>query len=352
MSSSPDTSTAPVRLVEKPECLACGHAGRKLYDRLADRINGVPGSWGVRGGSCGQCRAVWLDPAPEPADIGKLYEGNYFTHSAGQQRVGKTGEAWTLLERWLLRSKLGYPVPKGLPAPSSLSLLKARATSHQLRTQARAMWLPWREGGRLLDYGCGNGLLLERMAQLGWQVSGYDFDPIAAATAEKRLSIQIHSGDDRRFLEGAELDAVTMSHVIEHLPDPTPVLEMLYRALRPGGALSIATPNAASLGRRIFGSDWYNLSIPFHLFVYDQVALGRVFKRAGFQSFTIWTAPIGAQKAWLTSGALRAGRAPHGKSSVGQRIGADLFAVVERLGDSVSLSAGLGEELCAIVRRV
>lgn len=339
-----------VRLVDKPACLICGAGGEKIHRDVSDRINGVPGKWEVRRGSCGECRALWLDPAPAPADVGKLYEGNYFTHSAGEPQAKINNSSWSSLERALLHSTLAYP-PQGSPPPL-ISVLKAHISTYAQRTQARAMWLPYKQNGTLLDYGCGNGLLLQRMAELGWRVSGYDFDPIAAATASVQLGIQIFSGDDRGFLRQAQWDAITMSHVIEHLPDPRPVLTSLYENLAPGGRLSIATPNSGGLGERLFGRDWYNLSIPFHLYLYDPVSLAKLFRGLGFKSFKIWTSPFVAQKVWLTSSALRAGRKPHEAASVSQRLLAKTFAVTQRLLSFAAPSNRQCEELCAIVQRV
>ena len=51
-----------------------------------------------------------------------------------------------------------------------------------------------KKGGRLLDVGCGNGLFLEKMRNLGWEVVGVETDEKAVEVARKRFGLDIYHG--------------------------------------------------------------------------------------------------------------------------------------------------------------
>ncbi len=77
---------------------------------------------------------------------------------------------------------------------------------------------------RVLDVGCGNGEFLKRAKGLGWEVYGLDFDP-KAVTAAQASGIHATVGDlESARYPSEHFDAVTMSHVIEHLHDPVEAL--------------------------------------------------------------------------------------------------------------------------------
>jgi SAM-dependent methyltransferase len=79
-------------------------------------------------------------------------------------------------------------------------------------------------------------------------------------------------------------DAVTLSHVIEHLHDPVESLAACLRLLKPGGQIWVATPNVEGLGHRRFGRDWFGLDPPRHLVIFTRRALDRALRSAGFES--------------------------------------------------------------------
>jgi predicted SAM-dependent methyltransferase len=88
---------------------------------------------------------------------------------------------------------------------------------------------------------------------------------------------------DKRF------DAVTMSHVIEHLHDPLRTLRECRRILKPGGRLSIVTPNIESRGHRRYRRNWMHLDPPRHLHLFGPAALRVLVERAGFVELSVRT---------------------------------------------------------------
>src|SRR5262249_487357 len=101
-------------------------------------------------------------------------------------------------------------------------------------------------GMKVLDLGCGDGRKLWTLKQLGCDVVGVEFDGEAGATGrDLGLDVRLGSLEEQDF-PTATFDAVLMSHVIEHLPDPKATLQECLRILKPGGQLRMLTPNAAA----------------------------------------------------------------------------------------------------------
>jgi hypothetical protein len=91
-----------------------------------------------------------------------------------------------------------------------------------------------------------------------------------------------HGGlDDVPHLPGS-FQAVTFSHVIEHLHDPVGAVTAARELLSTGGLIWIATPNASSLGRSLFGGSWRGLEPPRHLTVHTGPSLLKLLRDAGF----------------------------------------------------------------------
>ncbi len=296
---------------------------------------------------CTGCGAAYLDPRPTEASIGRAYE-TYYTHGSEGPSAPELGGARRLLLNSYLNAALGYELRPALPLGGVLEAivpLRAAVAARELRHQRG------NPGGRLLDVGAGDGTFVAQLRRVGWDAEGIDPDPTAVAAArEHGVPMTLGTLADPS-LGGGAFDAVTMSHVIEHLHDPGRELRRIHRLLRPNGRLWIATPNLEALGHRLFQRDWMPLDPPRHLVLFTRSALDRLLRATGFEPES---APRPAPVAWQTfpqSVAIRAGqqRPMEVDPASASRSVRTRARIADRLGYSSPRHA---EELVAIARRV
>jgi len=121
-------------------------------------------------------------------------------------------------------------------------------------------------GGRVLDVGCGRGVILGPLADRGFEVHGVEISAEAAQGADPRAEIRIASSLGDAGYEAGFFDQVVIWHVLEHVADPRGTLEEVARILRPGGRLIVAVPNFSSAQARWTGAAWFHLDLPRHLY--------------------------------------------------------------------------------------
>lgn len=114
------------------------------------------------------------------------------------------------------------------------------------------------DGKRVLDVGCGGGLLSEAMAERGATVTGIDLSESVLAVARLHL-LESECEVEYRHIAAEDLaaeapgafDAVTCMELLEHVPDPGALLQALKTLVKPGGDIVVSTINrtpAAWLG--------------------------------------------------------------------------------------------------------
>ena len=103
---------------------------------------------------------------------------------------------------------------------------------------------------RVLDVGCGGGILAEAMARAGGRVLGIDLSQacldvahLHAVESRVELDYRAVSAEDLAREHPAEFDAVTCMELLEHVPDPEAMLASLAALVRPGGDVIVSTLN-------------------------------------------------------------------------------------------------------------
>lgn len=126
-------------------------------------------------------------------------------------------------------------------------------------------------GAKVLDVGCGGGLLSEALASAGARVTAIDLAPELVRVAqlharESGLEIDYRQqaveilGD----AESGSFDAVTCMEMLEHVPDPGAILDACARLLKPGGRLFVSTLNRtpAAFALAIVGAEYVARLLP------------------------------------------------------------------------------------------
>lgn len=126
-------------------------------------------------------------------------------------------------------------------------------------------------GARVLDVGCGGGLLAEGMARRGARVIGIDLAPEVLAVArlhalEADVSVEYLeiAVETIAATEPAGFDLVTCLEMLEHVPDPAAIVASLGRLVRPGGHVVCSTinRNAKAFALAIVGAEYLMRLLP------------------------------------------------------------------------------------------
>jgi 2-polyprenyl-6-hydroxyphenyl methylase/3-demethylubiquinone-9 3-methyltransferase len=106
------------------------------------------------------------------------------------------------------------------------------------------------EGKKVVDIGCGGGILAESIAQSGADTTGIDLSEKALKVAElhalevgAKLSYRAISAEDLAQEQAGQYDVVTCMEMLEHVPDPASVVRACAALCKPGGTLFFSTLN-------------------------------------------------------------------------------------------------------------
>jgi SAM-dependent methyltransferase len=226
--------------VETAPCPVCAHraARRRFAAEGVDSVVVV----------CEGCGLGRLHPMPDRAAVASFYPASYY----------------------------GEPGVKFHPLVESI--VRWVGTRH-----VRFLSLGLPHGARVLDVGCGRGVVLGALADRGLAVHGVEVSAAAARGADPRAEIRIAERlADARYPR-SHFDQVLVWHVLEHLADPRETLEEVHRILRPGGRLIVAVPNFASWQAEWSGAAWFHLDLPRHLYHFPLDALRRLLDDTGFE---------------------------------------------------------------------
>ena len=282
--------TKSVRTKQILKCPLCGTDGTILYEELADQLFGVKGRYSYR--YCGNsiCGLIWLTPRPIDADLGETYV-NYYTHD----------------EKDIKHISILQDLSR-IPARFLDSIISRILGIKAKRKAMRYLGLEKRACGKLLEIGCGHGEKLSRFKSLGWNVIGQEIDPLAARYAEKHYEVPILLGPlHEHSLPSNRFDAIIMSHVLEHVPDPKQILDDCFRLLTDGGELIIITPNSESLAHKKFKQNWRGLEPPRHLHLFAKDNLEVFLKQSKFTSISIKTEAANSRSVYEASYLLQKG---------------------------------------------
>jgi SAM-dependent methyltransferase len=211
---------------------------------------------------CQSCGLLYLNPRPAAAGLSAYYPDDY--------------------------------------APFRRRGITRRVREWQYRKSVRSLWPLLAPPRVVLDIGCGAGELLAAVRDAGNpNVRGVEPSPAASAIAREKHQLNVTTGTifDAR-LDAESVDAVLLSHVFEHIPDPSETLAEVARVLRPGGSIVLWLPNAGSLLARLLGNYWMGWDAPRHLYSYTPDTLERMLQLHGFAVQEVYHERNGIEWSW------------------------------------------------------
>lgn len=203
---------------------------------------------------CGGCGCVYVGEDPASIDFDALYGEAYYTGGSEAVFADYVGQ-------------------------------EAARRAHARRKLAVLRWLPPRipRSGRLLDVGCAAGFFLAE-ARAHYTVQGVELSTWSSAYARERLGLPVVTGTlQQAALPSDHFDVVTLWDVIEHVPDPVPLLAEAARVLKPGGRLVLSTGDWDSAYAQRRRADWHLMTPPWHLTMFGRRTLALAAQRAGLR---------------------------------------------------------------------
>lgn len=191
---------------------------------------------------CGQCTLIMTSPRPDNEELGHYYTSpEYLSHSAKSTNV--LSRAYRFARHFTIKKKIA---------------LVAR----------------FQKAGTLLDFGSGTGEFLLHAQQTGWKTYGVEPSGVARKTANLPNVFP-----DIAPVPLQSCNAITLWHVLEHVPDLHQTLNNLLTRLTPDGTLFIAVPNIDSRDSRYYGSAWAGLDVPRHLWHFNRQSMERLLQQ-------------------------------------------------------------------------
>jgi len=136
--------------------------------------------------------------------------------------------------------------------------------------------------GRLLEFGCAYGFLLQEATPHFENVHGIDISEDAVAFCRQRGLDAVAGAVDDKTLRGP-YDAVIGLDVIEHLPEPQETLRQVGLHMAQGAFLVLTTGDWGSLLARITGRQWRLMTPPQHLSFFTKESMRQMLQATGFE---------------------------------------------------------------------
>ena len=141
--------------------------------------------------------------------------------------------------------------------------------------------------GKLLDYGCGSGLILKTISKSFNDFEGVDVSQKALDFAKNEFGLMVfNKSADELLEEKKKYDIITLFHVVEHFINPVSELKKIYQLLNNGGLCFIEVPNFNSIKFRLSGCNWKGGNHPlYHRSFFTPKSLQDTLKRSGFNKY-------------------------------------------------------------------
>jgi SAM-dependent methyltransferase len=200
---------------------------------------------------CKNCGLVFVNPRPEINTLGNYYDSpEYISHSGSEKGIV---------------NKI-YKKIRHITHNNKYKLVKSLSSERNI-----------------LDIGSGSGELLSLFKNNNWRTLGVEPNAEARKFSISQYGIEVIDENGIEKIKDHSFAAITMWHVLEHVPELNKRVKELKRILSPNGFLFIAVPHHDSYDADYYKEFWAAYDVPRHLFHFTPVTLERLFKKHGFE---------------------------------------------------------------------
>lgn len=145
--------------------------------------------------------------------------------------------------------------------------------------------------GRLLEVGCGNGLLLDcfkNSLNSSWDLSGVEINEVSSNIC-KNKGLNVFHGALESFETKSKYDLIIFWAVFDHFFDPLSIAKKAFNLLNPGGKILIGNMNIEGFDSLILGVDNFAFAPPVRQNFFGATSMGEMLKNAGFDDINFFT---------------------------------------------------------------
>ncbi len=180
--------------------------------------------------------------------------------------------------------------------PQSSQQLQVDAEQFRYKLQIFQQFSP---GKKILEIGPGYGDFAYLAKQAGYHVDAIEMDADCCHFLQSVIGIQVTQSDNpiEALQQLEKYDAIVLWQVIEHLPNPWLMIDVMCEHLLPGGILLLAAPNPESIQFKLFGHKWAHFDAPRHLQFIPISTLTNYISKQGLERISATTNDTESRKA-------------------------------------------------------
>ena len=216
---------------------------------------------------CRSCECLQIRHFPQ--DISPYYPKDYYAHSGSPEQ-----QFANPVLAFLLKARTRFAV-------SGRGFIGKAAFNRKPEQGAASLrYLKPARGSSILDVGCGTGMRLYTLKEIGFQ---------------NLLGVDPHIDGDHTYKNGLRVekkplaevsgkwDVIMFHHAFEHVDTPLETLREVRRLLQPTGTCILRIPTASSFAWRHYRTDWVQLDAPRHSFLHSRQSIENLAKAADLQ---------------------------------------------------------------------
>jgi SAM-dependent methyltransferase len=199
---------------------------------------------------CDSCDFVFTNPVPSFKEIGAYYATEkYYSHNSKSKGI--------------------------------ISSIYSGVREVNLKNKYKIV-SEFKDGGSILDIGCGTGEFLNYGKKKSWKVKGIEPNENARKFIQDNYGIDVEDEPGLKTLKNNSFDVVSMWHVLEHVYDLNDRMQSIKNLLKDDGVAIIALPMIDSPDSKKFGKHWAGLDVPRHLHHFSSATFEKLADRNSF----------------------------------------------------------------------